>query len=124
MKIKTSIISETIELEQNGEVAKSIPFTFDASLKWAEVNRYRFKMAENKDKPEVIGKLFLEMLNYVLGDAANELITYYAGNWEGMIVDIAPLFIDVIYPACDEAHDKAINGLKRKKRSIFRRRNG
>lgn len=124
MKIKTSIISENIELEQNGEVAKSIPFTFDASLKWAEVNRYRFKMAENKDKPEVIGKLFLEMLNYVLGDAANELITYYAGNWEGMIVDIAPLFIDVIYPACDEAHDKAINGLKRKKRSIFRRRNG
>lgn len=124
MKIKTSIISETIELEQNGEVAKSIPFTFDASLKWAEVNRYRFKMAENKDKPEVIGKLFLEMLTYVLGDAANELITYYAGNWEGMIVDIAPLFIDVIYPACDEAHDKAINGLKRKKRSIFRRRNG
>jgi hypothetical protein len=124
MKIKTSIISETIELEQNGEVAKSIPFTFDASLKWAEVNRYRFKMAENKDKPEVIGKLFLEMLTYVLGDAANELITYYAGNWEGMIVDIAPLFIDVIYPACDDAHNRAINGLKRKKRPIFRRKNG
>jgi hypothetical protein len=124
MKIKTSIISETIELEQNGEVAKSIPFTFDASLKWAEVNRYRFKMSDNKDKPEVIGKLFLEMLTYVLGDAANELITYYAGNWEGMIVDIAPLFIDVIYPACDDAHNRAINGLKRKKRSIFRRRNG
>ena len=51
MKIKTSIISETIELEQNGEVAKTIPFSFDSSLKWAEVNRYRFKMAENKDNP-------------------------------------------------------------------------
>ena len=124
MRIKTSIISETIELERNGEVAKSIPFSFDSSLKWAEVNRYRFKMAENKDNPEQIGKLFLEMLNYVLGDAANELIDYYKGNWEGMIVDIAPLFIDVIYPACDEAHNKAINGLKRKKRSIFRRMNG
>lgn len=124
MKIKTSIISETIDLEQNGEVAKSIPFTFDASLKWAEVNRYRFKMAENKDNPEQIGKLFLEMMHYVLGKAADELVEYYHGNWEGMIVDLAPLFIDVIYPACDEAHDKAINGLKRKKRSIFRRRNG
>lgn len=124
MKIKTSIISETIELEQNGEVAKTIPFSFDSSLKWAEVNRYRFKMAENKDNPEQIGKLFLEMMHYVLGKAADELIEYYHGNWEGMIVDLAPLFIDVIYPACDEAHDKAINGLKRKKRSIFRRRNG
>lgn len=124
MKIKTSIISETIELEQNGEVAKTIPFSFDSSLKWAEVNRYRFKMAENKDNPEQIGKLFLEMMHYVLGKAADELIEYYNGNWEGMIVDLAPLFIDVIYPACDEAHDKAINGLKRKKRSIFRRRNG
>lgn len=124
MKIKTSIISETIELEQNGEVAKTIPFSFDSSLKWAEVNRYRFKMAENKDNPEQIGKLFLEMMHYVLGKAADELIDYYNGNWEGMIVDLAPLFIDVIYPACDEAHDKAINGLKRKKRSIFRRRNG
>ena len=124
MKIKTSIISETIELEQNGEVAKTIPFSFDSSLKWAEVNRYRFKMAENKDNPEMIGKLFLEMMHYVLGKAADELVDYYNGNWEGMIVDIAPLFIDVIYPACDEAHDKAINGLKRKKRSIFRRRNG
>jgi hypothetical protein len=124
MKIKTSIISETIELEQNGQVAKTIPFSFDSSLKWAEVNRYRFKMAENKDNPEQIGKLFLEMMHYVLGKAADELIEYYHGNWEGMIVDLAPLFIDVIYPACDEAHDKAINGLKRKKRSIFRRRNG
>lgn len=124
MKIKTSIISETIELEQNGEVAKTIPFSFDSSLKWAEVNRYRFKMAENKDNPEQIGKLFLEMMHYVLGKAADELVDYYNGNWEGMIVDLAPLFIDVIYPACDEAHDKAINGLKRKKRSIFRRRNG
>lgn len=124
MKIKTSIISETIELEQNGQVAKTIPFSFDSSLKWAEVNRYRFKMAENKDNPEQIGKLFLEMMHYVLGKAADELIEYYNGNWEGMIVDLAPLFIDVIYPACDEAHDKAINGLKRKKRSIFRRRNG
>lgn len=124
MKIKTSIISETIELEQNGEVAKTIPFSFDSSLKWAEVNRYRFKMAENKDNPEMIGKLFLEMMHYVLGKAADELVDYYNGNWEGMIVDLAPLFIDVIYPACDEAHDKAINGLKRKKRSIFRRRNG
>ena len=124
MKIKTSIISETIELEQNGKIAKSIPFSFDSSLKWAEVNRYRFKMAENKDNPEQIGKLFLEMMHYVLGKAADELIEYYNGNWEGMIVDLAPLFIDVIYPACDEAHDKAINGLKRKKRSIFRRRNG
>lgn len=124
MKIKTSIISETIELEQNGEVAKSIPFSFDSSLKWAEVNRYRFKMAENKDNPEQIGKLFLEMMHYVLGKAADELVEYYHGNWEGMIVDLAPLFIDVIYPACDEAHDKAINGLKRKKRSIFRRRHG
>jgi hypothetical protein len=124
MKIKTSIISETIELEQNGEVAKTIPFSFDSSLKWAEVNRYRFKMAENKDNPEQIGKLFLEMMHYVLGKAADELIEYYNGNWEGMIVDLAPLFINVIYPACDEAHDKAINGLKRKKRSIFRRRNG
>lgn len=124
MKIKTSIISETIELEQNGEVAKTIPFSFDSSLKWAEVNRYRFKMAENKDNPEQIGKLFLEMMHYVLGKAADELIEYYHGNWEGMIVDLAPLFIDVIYPACDEAHDKAINGLKRKKRSIFRRKNG
>lgn len=124
MKIKTSIISETIELEQNGEVTKTIPFSFDSSLKWAEVNRYRFKMAENKDNPEQIGKLFLEMMHYVLGKAADELVEYYHGNWEGMIVDLAPLFIDVIYPACDEAHDKAINGLKRKKRSIFRRRNG
>lgn len=124
MKIKTSIISETIELEQNGQVAKTIPFSFDSSLKWAEVNRYRFKMAENKDNPEQIGKLFLEMMHYVLGKAADELIEYYNGNWEGMIVDLAPLFIDVIYPACDEAHDKAINGLKRKKRSIFRRKNG
>lgn len=124
MKIKTSIISENIELEQNGEVTKTIPFSFDSSLKWAEVNRYRFKMAENKDNPEQIGKLFLEMMHYVLGKAADELIEYYHGNWEGMIVDLAPLFIDVIYPACDEAHDKAINGLKRKKRSIFRRRNG
>lgn len=124
MKIKTSIISETIELERNGEVAKSIPFSFDSSLKWAEVNRYRFKMAENKDNPEQIGKLFLEMMRYVLGKAADELIEYYHGNWEGMIVDLAPLFIDVIYPACDEAHNKAINGLKHKKRSIFRRRNG
>lgn len=124
MKIKTSIISETIELEQNGEVAKTIPFSFDSSLKWAEVNRYRFKMAENKDNPEQIGKLFIEMMHYVLGKAADELVDYYNGNWEGMIVDLAPLFIDVIYPACDEAHDKAINGLKRKKRSIFRRRNG
>lgn len=124
MKIKTSIINETIELEQNGEVAKNIPFTFDASLKWAEVNRYRFKMAENKDKPEVIGKLFLEMMHYVLGDAADALVDYYSGNWEGMIVDLAPLFIEVIYPACDQAHDKAINALKRKKRPIFRRRNG
>lgn len=124
MKIKTSIISETIELEQNGQVAKTIPFSFDSSLKWAEVNRYRFKMAENKDNPEQIGKLFLEMMHYVLGKAADELIEYYNGNWEGMIVDLAPLFINVIYPACDEAHDKAINGLKRKKRSIFRRRNG
>lgn len=124
MKIKTSIISETIELEQNGQVTKTIPFSFDSSLKWAEVNRYRFKMAENKDNPEQIGKLFLEMMHYVLGKAADELIEYYNGNWEGMIVDLAPLFIDVIYPACDEAHDKAINGLKRKKRSIFRRKNG
>ena len=81
-------------------------------------------MAENKDNPEQIGKLFLEMMHYVLGKAADELIEYYHGNWEGMIVDLAPLFIDVIYPACDEAHDKAINGLKRKKRSIFRRKNG
>lgn len=124
MKLKTSIINETIELEQNGQVAKTIPFTFDSSLKWTEVNRYRFKMAENKDNPETIGKLFLEMMHYVLGKAADELVDYYNGNWEGMIVDLAPLFIDVIYPACDEAHDKAINGLKRKKRSIFRRRNG
>ena len=124
MKIKTSIVSETIELEQNGEIAKSIPFSFDASLKWAEVNRYRFKMAENKDKPEVIGKLFLEMMRYVLGDAADELVEYYKGNWEGMIIDLAPLFIEVIYPACDRAHDKAINALKRKKRPIFRRRHG
>ena len=38
MKIKTSIISENIELEQNGEVTKTIPFSFDSSLKWAEVN--------------------------------------------------------------------------------------
>ena len=81
-------------------------------------------MAENKDNPEQIGKLFIEMMHYVLGKAADELVDYYNGNWEGMIVDLAPLFIDVIYPACDEAHDKAINGLKRKKRSIFRRRNG
>jgi hypothetical protein len=124
MKIKTSIISETIELEQNGEVAKTIPFSFDSSLKWAEVNRYRFKMAENKDNPEQIGKLFLEMMHYVLGKAADELIEYYHGNWEGMIVDLAPLFIDVIYPACDEAHNRAINGLKRKKRPIFRRKHG
>ena len=124
MKIKTSIISETIELEHNGQVAKSIPFTFDASQKWAEVNRYRFRMAENRDKPEMIGKLFLEMMQYVLGDAASELIEYYSGNWEGMIIDLAPLFIDVVYPACDDAHNRAINGLKRKKRSIFRKRNG
>ena len=106
MRLKTSIIKETIELEQNGEVAKSIPFTFDASARWAEVNRYRFKMAQAKDNPEEIGKLFLEMLSIVLGPAANEF----------MIIDIAPLFIEVIYPACDAAHKKAINGLKKAKK--------
>jgi hypothetical protein len=116
MRLKTSIIKETIELEQNGEVAKSIPFTFDASARWAEVNRYRFKMAQAKDNPEEIGKLFMDMLSIVLGPAANELVEYYNGNYEGMIIDIAPLFIEVIYPACDAAHKKAINGLKKAKK--------
>lgn len=116
MRFKTSIIKETIELEQNGEVVKTIPFTFDASKKWRDVNRLRFKMAENKDKPDVIGQLFLEMLSEVLGESAAELIGYYDGNYEGMIVDIAPLFLDVIYPACDTAHTKAINGVKKAKR--------
>ena len=116
MKIKTSIIKETIELEQNGEVVKTIPFTFDASKKWSEVNRYRLKMAENKDSYENIGRLFIEMLNYSLGDAAKELLEYYEGNWEGMIPDIAPLFTEVIYPACDKARRKAIDALKRAKK--------
>lgn len=116
MRFKTSIIKETIELEQNGEVVKSIPFTFDASKKWSEVNRYRFKMAESKDKPEVIGQLFLEMLHFALGDAADELTAYYEGNWEGMIVDIAPLFLDVIYPACDKSHKAAITAIKKAKK--------
>lgn len=116
MRFKTSIIKETIELEQNGEVVKTIPFTFDAAKKWAEVNRYRFKMADAKDKPEEIGVLFLEMLMCVLGDAATELIDYYGKNYEGLILDIAPLFIDVIFPACDKAHNAAINGLKKRKR--------
>ena len=116
MRFKTSIIKETIELEQDGKVVKEIPFVFDASKKWAEVNRLRFKMAENKDKPETIGKLFLEMLHFALGDAANELVDYYEGNWEGMILDIAPMFLETIYPACDNAHKTAINGLKKAKR--------
>lgn len=116
MRIKTSIVKETIELEQNGEVVKEIPFTFDASKKWSEVNRYRLKMYENKDSYENVGKLFIEMLHYSLGDAANELIEYYEGNWEGMIPDITPLFTEVIFPACDKAHRKAINALKKAKK--------
>ena len=116
MRFKTSIIKETIELEQNGEVVKEIPFTFDSSKNWAEVNRLRFRMAESKNNPEAIGKLFMEMITIVLGSAAKDLTEYYNGNWEGMVLDIAPLFIDVIYPACDKAHNKAINGLKKAKR--------
>ena len=116
MKIKTSIIKETIELEQNGEVVKTIPFTFDASKKWSEVNRYRLKMYEAKNSYEKVGKLFIEMLHYCLGDAANELMDYYEGNWEGMIPDITPLFTDIIFPACDKAHRKAINALKKAKK--------
>ena len=116
MKIKTSIIKETIELEQNGEVVKTIPFTFDSAKKWADVNRIRFRMAENKEKPDEIGKLFLELLNVVLGPSSKDLIEYYDGNWEGMVIDISPLFLDVIYPACDKAHKTAINGLKKAKR--------
>lgn len=125
MRIKTSIISETIELEQNnGEIVKTIPFSFDASAKWAEVNRYRFKMAQAKENPEEIGKLFLEMMSYVLGDATKDIIEFYNGRYESMVIDLAPLFLELIYPACDEAHRKAINGLKRKNRSIFRRKHG
>lgn len=116
MRFKTSIIKETIELEQDGEVVKTIPFTFDASRKWAEVNRYRFKMAENKNSYENIGKLFMEMLQYCLNDAADELLAYYEGNWEGMINDIAPLFTEVIFPACEKAHKNAINALKKAKK--------
>ena len=116
MRFKTSIIKETIELEQNGEVVKTIPFTFDSAKKWADVNRIRFRMAENKEKPDEIGKLFLELLSVVLGPSSKDLIEYYDGNWEGMVIDISPLFLDVIYPACDKAHKTAINGLKKAKR--------
>ena len=73
-------------------------------------------MADNKDDPETIGKLFMEMVYTVLGTSAKELTDYYGQNWEGLVMDIAPLFIDVIYPACDRAHNAAINGLKKKKR--------
>ena len=33
-----------------------------------------------------------------------------------MITDIAPLFPEVIYPACEKAHKTAINAIKKAKK--------
>ena len=115
MRFKTSIIKETIELEQDGDVVLSIPFTFDSGRFWQEVNKRRVRMATAKTD-EDIGKNFIEMLALTVGEkGTSELIEYYKGNYVGMITDIAPLFLEVIYPACDAAHKKAVKALKKRK---------
>lgn len=118
MKVQTSLIRDTIDLYQGDELVKSIPFTFNAAKCLQDVQHLRAEMIATKaaDDLEGTGKAFYRLLCVVFGEpATQEVFDFYEGDYLTALNDLAPILMDVIYPAVDRLTQDIVARRKRSK---------
>ena len=119
MKIKSSIIRDTLELTDNhGEVVKTLPFTINVTKIAGEVQKKRIQLASTDPKDlEATGKTTVELFSLFFGeDNTKELLDFYENDYATMIADIVPYIVEYIIPSFDRVQEniiKAKKGLKR-----------
>lgn len=116
MKIVSSVIAETIEIEnEKGEIVKEIPFRLNISELGGKIAKKRLELA-NTDKADVeaVGKVFCELLEATFGETVlNELVDYYGTDYTAMVTDLVPIYTELVFPALDKQRDRLINSRKR-----------
>ena len=110
MKIASSLIRETIEIQDNhGNVALSVPFVFNIANSFDHVKELQAGMEKYRaDKDmEALGRLTHELFITVFGeDATAKLYEYYDGDYMTLTIDVAPIFTEIIAPAMQAYAEK------------------
>ena len=116
MRIQSSIIRETLEIEDHtGKVIREIPFVVDVAAVGDKIMRKRIAISKEKDV-ESTGKAFLELLELIFGkQTTNELLSLYGDNYTALVIDLTPVLVDFVYPAIDKQREKVVEMRKRVK---------
>lgn len=122
MKIKSSVIRDTIELEDaNGNVIKEIPFTFNVAEAGRKVTAGFEEIGKlnAKGNEDELGNAVIKTMKVIFGDeAVAALLEHYEDHYIEMFSDIMPIVTEVIIPHVNEWNQKL---LEQSKRTKFRR---
>lgn len=118
MKIKSSVIRDTIELvDETGKTIKEIPFAVNVAKIANEVVNFRNEIGKNANDPETVGETVVKLFYLIFGETTtDELLAHYENDYATMLADISPIITDVIYPAVDRVRGKYIDIRKHTKR--------
>lgn len=116
MKLKTSIITEPIEItNRKGEVIKTIPVTIDLLSACDQIVKHRAALiGVQADTPhEVIGRITISLFTAVFGEkVVHELLEHYSDSYEAMFADITPYLAEIVFPAIEEIRKRGIEAKK------------
>ena len=119
MKLNSSIYRDKFELcDQNGEVVKEIPFVVNVTATAQLVTTKQREMTEvDQNDPAAMGKAFIELLEAIFGsEVVQELVDYYASDYMTMVIDLAPLLTENIFPVFNNYRRSAIEARKKVKK--------
>lgn len=120
MKVKSSIIDETIEIvNENGDIVLSLPFTVNVARTYERFikARYDYKTIAESEDTEAVRGAVKELFCAAFGEeVTDKLLDYYKGDYFTMTADMTPLFSDIIYPAYEAYRENMLAAHKRAKR--------
>lgn len=112
MKLKTSIITEPIEItNRKGEVVKTIPVYIDTLASCDQITKHRADLVNVNDGTphEVIGRIVIALFTAAFGEkVVAELLDWYQDSYEAMFADITPYLAEVVFPAIEEIRKRGI----------------
>jgi len=115
MRIKSSIISDVLEVEDHAGNVTSFPFRVNVGEIAQKINAVSKKFAES-NKDEERGQSFVELLGLIFGEETTlKMVEYYKDDYTAMVADLTPVLVDVIFPAVRAQNDKFVSALKKRK---------